>query len=275
MAAFRAFLSDVAGLDSGLLLFLAILIGLESLAPRAGAKVTVGSRLRAIAFWSVYNVVILLLFDLMWPLWAGFGVKPLLPALAPPGLPRPVSVVIASIAAAYVGDFFYYWCHRIQHRCFWRFHAIHHSVREMSGITSYHHVSEQVFKFILYMVPLTILTRDPFSVPILGSLLSFQGFYIHSPTRINFGPLGRYFVDNRFHRIHHSVETRHFDKNFGIFTTLWDSLFGTAYFPAPDEWPATGVEGLPEPQSVRDYLLAPFVRRRPPATDARPLALEA
>jgi len=114
----------------------------------------------------------------------------------------------------------------------------------------------------LYMVPLTILTRDPFSVPILGSLLSFQGFYIHSPTRINFGPLGRYLVDNRFHRIHHSMEAGHFDKNFGVFTTLWDSLFGTAYFPAPGEWPQTGVADFPEPTTLRDFLLSPFTWRK-------------
>ena len=54
-----------------------------------------------------------------------------------------------------------------------------------------------------------------------------QGNYLHSPIRLHLGVLGRYIVDNRVHRIHHSLEPAHFDKNFGMFTTLWDRLFGT------------------------------------------------
>jgi hypothetical protein len=86
---------------------------------------------------------------------------------------------------------------------------------------------------------------------------------------MNLGPLGRYFMDNRLHRIHHSIEPQHFDKNFGLFTTLWDSLFGTAYFPARDEWPDTGVPDFPEPASMTEFLFSPFTyRRRPVATPA-------
>jgi sterol desaturase/sphingolipid hydroxylase (fatty acid hydroxylase superfamily) len=92
--------------------------------------------------------------------------------------------------------------------------------------------------------------------------VALQGYYEHSPTRLNFGPLGRYFVDNRFHRIHHSIDPKHYDTNFGVIVTLWDSLFGTAHFPAKDEWPQTGVADFPEPANLREYLLGPFARRR-------------
>jgi sterol desaturase/sphingolipid hydroxylase (fatty acid hydroxylase superfamily) len=261
----RVFVAGVAQLDSGMIWMALFFIALESVAPRAGVKVSTASRVRAVAFWSVYNIAILLLFNLMGPLWASLGVKPLLPTLAPPGMPHLLSVLIGCLAAAYVGDFVYYWCHRFQHRYLWRFHAVHHSVREMSGVTAYHHVSEQIFNFLLYTVPLSLVTRDPLVIPMLGWLLALQGNYLHSPTWINFGPLGRYWIDNRYHRIHHSIEERHFDKNFGLFTTLWDSLFGTAYFPARDEWPQTGVADFREPASVRDFLLSPFAYRRGPA----------
>jgi sterol desaturase/sphingolipid hydroxylase (fatty acid hydroxylase superfamily) len=60
-------------------------------------------------------------------------------------------------------------------------------------------------------------------------------------------------VDNRFHRIHHSVEPKHFEKNFGIMFTVWDQLFRTAYFPRPDEWPKTGVAGIQPPRKLSDY----------------------
>ena len=70
------------------------------------------------------------------------------------------------------------------------------------------------------------------------------------------GDLGRVIADNRFHRIHHSVEPDHFDKNFGAGTSLWDQLFGTAYFPKENEWPATGLPDQREVRTLRGYLLA-------------------
>jgi len=245
-------------------------VALETIAHRPGVKVSTASRVRAAAFWTLYNVAVLLVFYLIAPVWIRLGVKPLLPSLAPAGLPHIASLLIGCIAAAYVGDFVYYWCHRFQHRFLWRYHAVHHSVRELSGIADYHHFSEEVMHFVLYTIPLSVVTRDPFAVPILGMLLGLQGNYLHSPVWVNFGPLGRYFMDNRLHRIHHSMEARHFDKNFGLFTTLWDSLFGTAYFPAQDEWPDTGVADFPEPMTMRAFLLAPFTYRKgaaPPADD--------
>lgn len=269
MEAIRQFIVDEADLGSGLVWMVAFFIALETLAHLPGVKVSAASRVRAVAFWTLYNTIILLMFYLISPIWTRLGVKPLLPSLVPAGVPHILGVVVGAVAAAYVGDFVYYWCHRFQHRFLWRFHAVHHSVRELSGIAAYHHFSEEIFHFALYTIPLSLLTRDPYAVPVLGMLLGLQGNYLHSPTWVNFGPLGRYFMDNRLHRIHHSMEARHFDKNFGLFTTLWDVLFGTAYFPAKDEWPATGVVDFPEPKTMREFLLAPFTHRkgaaRPPA----------
>jgi sterol desaturase/sphingolipid hydroxylase (fatty acid hydroxylase superfamily) len=247
------------GLDLGVAC--AFYVALETLLPRANVRVSVGSRLKALAFWMVYGSVIILVAHGLSSLWWPIGPKPLLQARGLVGLPPVAAAVVGAVAAAYIGDFVYYWCHRIQHRFFWRFHAVHHSVREMSGVTAYHHVSEELFQFALYTIPLSVLVDSPYTIPVVGVLLAQQGNYLHSPTRLNFGPLGRYFVDNRFHRIHHSMEPRHFDRNFGLFTTLWDSVFGTAYFPRPDEWPETGVADYAEPQTVLQYLLAPFSAR--------------
>ncbi|MFI4934234.1 MAG: sterol desaturase family protein [Caulobacterales bacterium] len=246
-----------------------LFVAMETLCPRDGVRISAASRWRAIRIWLVYVPIITLIGHGLLQIWAPLGVKPLLPDLAPAGLPRPLGVLIAALAAAFIGDFFYYWCHRAQHRFLWRFHAVHHSVREMSGVSGYHHVSEELFKFALYSVPLAFFIDDPFAWPVLGGLLAWQGNYLHSATRLNFGPLGRYFADNRFHRIHHSIEPQHVDRNFGVFTTLWDELFGTAHHPAADEWPATGVADFPEPRSIGEYLAAPFVHGA--TTPARPI----
>ena len=78
----RVFVAGVAQLNSGTVWMALFFIALESVAARAGVKVSTASRMRAVAFWSVYNVAILLLFNLMGPAWTRLGVRPFLPTLA-------------------------------------------------------------------------------------------------------------------------------------------------------------------------------------------------
>jgi sterol desaturase/sphingolipid hydroxylase (fatty acid hydroxylase superfamily) len=248
----------------------AVLVTLETLFPRPGSPApSLRSRLKAVQFWIVYWLVSALVLRGLSPLYFSLGVRPLFDSLAPGLLPRPAALVVAAILGALIGDFFYYWCHRAEHRFLWRFHAVHHAVREMSGVTAYHHVTEPLMKTVLYVLPVSLFIRDPFTAPVIGALLGLQGHYLHSMTRLNFGPLGRLIQDNRFHRIHHSIHAEHHDKNFAVFTTVWDRLFGTAYFPAKDEWPETGVADMPEPETVLDYLWAPFATAGPPAPARR------
>jgi len=247
------------------LLVLAMLAVFENLFPRPGEPPpSMVSRSKAVVFWLVYLVVAALLMRVIQPFHAALGIEPLFPSLEPSFLPRPVAIIIAVLASAVIGDFFYYWCHRFQHRFLWSFHAVHHSVREMSVMTAYHHVSEPIVKAVLYGLPLSFFITDPFAVPTLGILLGLHGNYLHSTTRLNFGPLGHWIQDNRIHRIHHSVLPEHFDKNFAVFTTIWDRLFGTAYIPRPGEWPETGVADFPEPVSLGQFLAAPFKSRVAP-----------
>ena len=105
----------------------------------------------------------------------------------------------------------------------------------------------------------------PAAAPLIGLFLWLHIVWIHSPTRVSFGPLRALLVDNRYHRIHHSLEERHFDKNFGAFTTLWDRLFGTYHAPARDEWPDVGLADVAEPRDVREWLNLPA---RYPAKEA-------
>jgi sterol desaturase/sphingolipid hydroxylase (fatty acid hydroxylase superfamily) len=247
-----------------LVVVLGYLMVVETLFPRPEAppRPRWRDRGKALVFWLVYSVAASLLLRALAPLYAALGLRPLIPSLAPDLLPRPVGLVVAAVLAAFIGDFFYYWCHRFQHRFLWRFHAVHHSVREMSAGKTYHHVTEPVMRLALYTVPLALFIPDPYEAPVLGAVLAMHGQYLHAATRLNFGPLGRVIQDNRFHRIHHSIRPEHHDKNFGVFTTLWDHLFGTAYVPRADEWPETGVEDFPEPRTLGQYLLGPFTWRK-------------
>jgi sterol desaturase/sphingolipid hydroxylase (fatty acid hydroxylase superfamily) len=165
---------------------------------------------------------------------------------------------VASVLAALWVDLQFYTLHRIEHRFFWRFHAVHHSIRNLSAANSYHHWSEAIMAL---SVALPLMFLDVAIGPTLGLLtflFTYQQFYIHSASRPHFGPLRWILVDNRYHRIHHSLEARHHDRNFGAMTPLWDWLFGTLYMPASDEWPDVGLAELEQPESLAEWHRAPF-----------------
>lgn len=165
------------------------------------------------------------------------------------------SFVIAVILGAIIGDFFYYWYHRASHHfpLLWRFHAVHHSIRDMGAPTGYHHIAEPFLKIPFVVLPMFLLFSFPGS-QYMTAIVALQSYYLHSTTRLNYGWFGWVIIDNRAHRIHHSLE--HEGRNFGVLTLLWDKLFGTAHFPKPEEWPAVGCE-MCEPQSVWEFLVAP------------------
>jgi sterol desaturase/sphingolipid hydroxylase (fatty acid hydroxylase superfamily) len=67
------------------------------------------------------------------------------------------------------------------------------------------------------------------------------GFVNHANVQVGFGPLTGIIAGPQWHRIHHSTELRHRDRNFATFFPFIDKLFGTYYAPAADEYPATGL----------------------------------
>lgn len=184
--------------------------------------------------------------------------EPLFPLLVFMGdLPPALLYILGPFVFLSLYDFFNYWMHRAQHRWFWKQHRIHHSITHLSALNSYFHPTEHLFRIIMIYAPLYFLFgRVAAGWTVAAAMLNaMQGYYVHSPIRWDHGPFKHVLVNNAFHRVHHSVEQRHFEKNFGAFTPLWDWLFGTAYFPSKDEWPETGVWDFGEPETVGDYVL--------------------
>jgi sterol desaturase/sphingolipid hydroxylase (fatty acid hydroxylase superfamily) len=111
----------------------------------------------------------------------------------------------------------------------------------------------------MVLIPMSLLVsvRAP-EVVVYSVVLRFMGQVTHANSKISYGPLRYVFAEPRFHRIHHSVEQRHWDKNFSFSFPIWDVLFGTAYFPDADEYPKTGLARQNEPRSIWEYFAAPF-----------------
>jgi sterol desaturase/sphingolipid hydroxylase (fatty acid hydroxylase superfamily) len=244
-----------------------VLLIFELLMP--ASRYSLQSRVRGYLFWLAYIAFTASALVLFGRLWAKLGISPLLvlhPAELLDSRAEPLrflGLAALGIAGAIFGDFFYYWFHRLQHASafFWRFHSLHHSIREMSAINCYHHFTEEVFRIPFITIPMSLLVRfDSGPTPVIvATIISMIGLYIHSCTRFNFGFIRYVVSDNRFHRIHHSVEKQHLNKNFGSFSSLWDQIFGTAHFPKKDEWPETGMAHMKEPVTFKDFLFAPFL----------------
>ena len=146
----------------------------------------------------------------------------------------------------FVVDFLFFLKHWMVHwvEPLWHFHSIHHSQREMNVFTDRRqHTVEHVVAQVVVILPATLIGLRPYSVMSVSAALWIHTFIIHGNIRSNFGWLGNIIISPQYHRVHHSIELRHRDRNFGTITPLWDRLFGT-YYHGRDEYPATGVEDV-------------------------------
>ncbi len=123
---------------------------------------------------------------------------------------------------------------------------MHHTDEQMNITTTERiHILEYVFAPVLVTGPMTILFNLPApSIAVLASLPTLWTFFTHANVRVSFGPLWWMLASPQYHRIHHSIEPQHLNRNFAAYFPLWDIVFGTAYRPKPGEYPMTGVDGL-------------------------------
>lgn len=198
------------------------------------------------------------------------------PPIEEPGFALRAGVTL-SLFVAY--EFGYWLDHFLKHRVpfLWETHKPHHSAETLTPWTVWrvHPLDTLVFTNIL---SLTIGAASGLITYALGRevpIFSIDGaniilvFFIyayvhlqHSQFWIPFtGPLGRIFMSPAQHQIHHSIDPRHHNRNFGSCLSLFDWLFGTLELP-PVRSPGLkfGVDQKDaRPHSVMSLLVAPTV----------------
>ena len=164
-----------------------------------------------------------------------------------------------------VSDAALYWKHRTMHAvpALWRIHAIHHSQRNMTLLTSFRfHAADELISNVVRLAVALILGIPPAaSIPATIVLTVYQSLQ-HSDTGWTFGLLDRIFVSSRFHNVHHSVDAAAYRSNFGLVFSAWDFLFRTASAGRPSRY---GVIDLDVPESFSSQLVFPFRRHASPA----------
>lgn len=152
-------------------------------------------------------------------------------------------------AVAFVGwDFCFYWMHRCHHRwpLLWAVHGIHHQGEHFNlslGIRNGWYSSLTNFPFV---VGLAVLGVPVEMFVVVSSIHYSVQFYNHNALVRRCGALDRWLVTPSNHRVHHGLDPRYIDRNFGGTLLCWDRLFGT-WQPERDDIPMNfGVaEGVP------------------------------
>ena len=197
------------------------------------------------------------LMGLMQPLVRDYGLH--VPVAFPDGL---VGQLLQALAFFAIFDFFYYWLHRAQHTLpwLWPLHKLHHSERSLNITTTMrHHWLEDPLRVWAILLPIGLLfDQKPVTIAWISTAMMLWGYLVHANLRLSFGPLTGAFAGPQWHRIHHSIEAQHTDRNFAAFFPVYDRLFGTYTHPRRGEYPATGLHSGEELNGPLRALFSPF-----------------
>ena len=184
----------------------------------------------------------------------------------------PYLYLIVPLIPLFVNDFFFYVWHRLQHKIpfLWRFHSLHHSVEELNATSPLQHWSEATLQFLTISTPAVALFHFNYeSVGYLYLYLRLWNGIIHCNSRIEHPFFNWVLAGPQFHRIHHSIEPQHFDKNFAFFP-LWDFIFRTHYNPKKREFPKTGIRGRTPCRDLKSYFIWGITNKRAKSDILRP-----
>ena len=139
---------------------------------------------------------------------------------------------------------------------FWRFHVVHHSDLDLDVSSGLRFHPVEILGSMLYKMGL-ILALGPSvtAVIIFEAVLNGMAQFSHSNIKLPV-PLDRVLrgliVTPDMHRIHHSVEVKETNSNFGFNLSIWDRLLGTYIHEARKSQPEIiiGVPAYKQPKEV-------------------------
>ena len=185
------------------------------------------------------------------------------PVIAGPA--SPLTIVIFTVTMVLAYDLSYYLYHKAQHAVpfLWELHKVHHSAEVLVGITKdrVHPLDDLMNRAWDGVIPgicfgiWTLISLDPVEATVFGinvyviRNILMMDFIRHTHFKISFGKLDNVILSPHWHQLHHSVDPRHYDKNFGLLFSFWDRMFGTALAPEPDQDFKFGLMD----RDVRDY----------------------
>lgn len=141
--------------------------------------------------------------------------------------------IVILVATLLLQSFVTYWVHRAMHAIpiFWRLHRVHHSDCAVDVSTSLRNHPLELLVTVPAAALVVVVLGSPPSVivamqMILMSAIIWEHADLELPKPLN-DALSLALITPNLHRVHHSIDRRQHDSNFGDFLTIWDRLFGT------------------------------------------------
>lgn len=162
---------------------------------------------------------------------------------------------LKGVLAVIALDFALYLQHVMLHAvpAFWRFHMMHHADLDCDVTTGVRfHPVEVMLSMLIKLAAIMLLGPSPAAVLTFEVFLNGTSMFNHSNVRMPNG-VDRYVrwlvVTPDMHRVHHSIDPRETNRNFGFNLPWWDRLLGT-YQAQPDlghEQMVLGLEQFRDP----------------------------
>ena len=142
-------------------------------------------------------------------------------------MPKDSAAVWLGALIAY--DFFYYWHHRAGHRIalFWASHAVHHQSEDYNLSTALRQTSGGWVAGWLFYLPMALAGVPPLVFAVVALIDLLYQYWVHTQQIGRLGWFDRWFCAPSNHRVHHAVNDRYLDRNYGGILIVWDRLFGT------------------------------------------------
>ncbi len=137
-------------------------------------------------------------------------------------------------------DHSYYWFHRASHRVnfLWAGHAVHHQSEEYNLSTALRqNWIENLLAWPFYL-PLALLGFPLAMFAVASTVQTLYQFWIHTRAIGRLGVAEGVMNTPSSHRVHHGVDPKYVDTNYGGMFMLWDRVYGT--YVAEEEEPIYG-----------------------------------
>jgi sterol desaturase/sphingolipid hydroxylase (fatty acid hydroxylase superfamily) len=126
-------------------------------------------------------------------------------------------------------DFFYYWHHRAGHRMalFWASHAVHHQSEDYNLSTALRQTSGGWVAGWIFYLPMAVAGVPPLVFGVVALIDLLYQYWVHTEQIGKLGAFDRWFCAPSNHRVHHAVNDKYLDRNYGGILIVWDRLFGS------------------------------------------------
>jgi hypothetical protein len=135
----------------------------------------------------------------------------------------------------------------------WAAHSVHHQSQQYNLSTALRQTSSGALLGWVFYLPMAVAGVPPLIFGIVALIDLLYQFWVHTEQIGKLGWFDRVFCSPSNHRVHHAVNDRYLDKNYGGMLVLWDRLFGT-FQPEADTEPC--VYGTRTPLNSWDPLWA-------------------